>query len=88
MNEPSTWFAVAAAFCRRVWEKIEFIAIETIGVVAAFGAAWVMHCALKWSLGLDYKLFDRVPVLYVIDVVDSLVFLLFIWQLLKRFRKP
>jgi len=87
LNEPSPWLAAIAAFFRRVWEKTEFLVIHTIGVAVALGLMWIVHLALKWSLGLDYKLLDVLPVLYVIDLCDLLVLLQFMWQLLKRFRK-
>lgn len=73
----------------RIWlhifKSVPDILAHTVSMVLSIGSIWLIHLVLELLLGKNAKFFDLIPIRYVIDVGDLIVFLKFLWEVIKGF---
>lgn len=75
------WFKTVREdpFGRKVLDIIE----EVIIVILLLGGIAIVHKILNWWLGNDYKLLDRIPIRYIIDVGHGLAVIRFLLEIVR-----
>jgi hypothetical protein len=56
-------------------------------MILALMSIQLIHLALNCTLGNEAKFYDLIPIRYIIDTGDLIVFLKFIWHLIRNFQK-
>ena len=63
------------------------VVTHTVATIMSLVSIWIIHLVLNYTLGKEAKFFDLIPIRYVIDAGDFIVFLKFIWHLVRDFNK-
>jgi hypothetical protein len=69
---------------RSLLEEPSEIARHTLGLIAALVSIWLVHIVLKYLLGEDAKLYNFVPIRYIIETGDLAVLVRFIWKVVRQ----
>jgi hypothetical protein len=72
------------SFLLRVWKDTEIILQHAIAIAVTILTIWGIQYLLKFTLGEDAKLFDRLPIVYVCHLGDLAAMLRFCWKLIRE----
>jgi hypothetical protein len=67
----------------KLWEVFEHTFVLALNILSIWGIHWLF----KITLGEDPKLFDRIPVRYIIDLAHLIALSKYIWSLIQIFRR-
>jgi hypothetical protein len=70
------------------WEDIKQIISHAIIVALILLSIWAIHLLLENLLGRDAKLFDRIPIRYILDFADLLIIIRFLRSVYNTIWKP
>jgi hypothetical protein len=85
LTRPNKWLSPTVSFIQRVWDHNEPTVQGAIGMTVTILTMWEMHGLLKWTLGVDSKMFGCIPVIYLSHFGDLFAFLRFYWSEIRKF---
>ena len=72
------------SFLLRVWKDTEITLQHFIGTAGTILTIWGIQCLLKFTVGEDARLFDKLPIIYICHLGDLVVMLRFCWKLVRE----
>jgi len=69
---------------RNLLEESAEIARHTVGLIAALVSIWMVHLVLKYLLGEEAKLYNFIPIRYIIETGELAVLVRFIWKVVRQ----
>lgn len=82
-NGQSIWQSDAQSIGQSIWYVVKHTIILAFTLTSIAGIHWLLNRLLE----KDMKLFDILPVRYIIDTGHSITFVNFLWSLRELFRR-